>query len=213
MKRSSYFSCFLAGALMALSLNAQATTIDWNTWLTSSTGTLASFSGADATADSLYPSYTPTTTFADGSIVSNAPTSANGIMHLVGGSDATYTVTFFAPVVNPVMAIWSLGGGATSASFDFNATPTFVSGGPNDQYGGQAITVSGNEVSGIEGNGTVEFLGTFSEISWQNPSYENWFGFNVGAPVVAPVPEPGSMMLLGGGLLTMAIYFKRRKNA
>ena len=31
--------------------------------------------------------------------------------------------------------------------------------------------------------------------------------------IVAPVPEPGTMMLLGAGFLGLAIYGKRRKNA
>lgn len=37
-------------------------------------------------------------------------------------------------------------------------------------------------------------------------------GFDVNAVGVAPVPEPGTMMLLGIGMLGMAVYGKRRMN-
>ena len=37
-------------------------------------------------------------------------------------------------------------------------------------------------------------------------------GFDTAAEA-APVPEPGTMMLLGAGFLGLAVYSKRRKNA
>lgn len=198
--------------LVAFSATAHATVIDWNTWTSSTAGTLATYSGGSGLVAN-YPSYTPIGTFADGIIVDNGPTSANGILKITGGNLAENTVFFNTPVLNPVMAIWSLGQGGIAANFTFTTTPTFVSGGPSAEYSGSPITVLGNVVSGIEGNGTVQFLGTFTEISWTNSVYENWYGFNVGAPVAAPVPEPGTMVLLAGGFLGLAIYGKRRKNA
>ena len=63
-----------------------------------------------------------------------------------------------------------MGAGGTLAAFDFiNATPVFVSGGPSAEYGGSAITIAGNDVLGSEGNGTVQFIGTFTSLSWTNP--------------------------------------------
>jgi hypothetical protein len=160
-----------------------------------------------------YPSYTPTTTFADSVLVNNAPVPANGILQIVGGNNTTQTVTFSQAVVNPVFAIWSLGQGGLTASFNFNQTPTFVSGGPNAEYGGSPISVVGNTVSGAEGNGTVMFLGTFNSLSWMNPVKEDWYGFNVGFQSVAAVPEPSTwgMMILGfAGVGFMA--YRRRNN-
>ena len=143
----------------------------------------------------------------------HAPTSANGIIRITGGDADVNTVLFSTPVLNPVMAIWSLGQGGINANFTFtNATPTFVSGGQSTEYLGAPITVLGNVVSGMEANGTVQFSGLISEISWTNLVSEDWYGFNVGAPV-APVPEPGTMVLLAGGFIGLAIYGKRRKNA
>ena len=108
-------------------------------------------------------------------------------------------ITFSKSVVNPVMAIWSLGAGGTTASFNFTPSEPFTieSGGPSAEYGGSTIFVcSGNSlaVCGTEGNGTIQFQGTFSTISWTNPVFENYYGFTIGAPISTSVvvPEPAS---------------------
>lgn len=203
---------FLIGA-------AHAGTIDWNAWTSATSGMITPDSvavtfSAGGSTDNLvsgYPSYTPASTWADGSIVANAPTSTDGIIQLTGGNANVNTISFSTPVVNPVMAIWSLGASGASASFDFtNATPTFVAGGASAEYGGSAISVSGNDVSGTEGNGTVEFIGTYSQISWTNPSYENWYGFDVGIAGVSSVPEPSSLALLAVGLLALGLVRRKR---
>jgi hypothetical protein len=140
-------------------------------------------------------SWTPTSTFADGVVVGNAPVTANGIMQLTGGTNAVNTLSFSTPLTNPVLAIWSLGQPGLMAEFDFSATPVLLAGGPSTEFGGSSISVAGNDVLGAEGNGTVEFTGTFSSITWTNPVFENFYGFNVGAPTA--VPEPTSMAVFG----------------
>lgn len=206
----------LAAAALAGSGLAQSATIDWNQWTSNATGSIAStpvtitFTGQNSSGwNAGYPSYGPAGTWADGTIVANAPT--GGIVLLTGGDDGLNTITFSQAVTNPVFAIWSLGQSSINASFDFtNATPVFVAGGPSAEYGGSAITVSGNDVFGNEGNGTVEFVGTFTSISWTNPTYEYWYGFNVGIAGVSAVPEPGAIGLLLAGLTLLGLVHRRR---
>jgi len=217
------FRFALVAAALAASGLANAATIDWNTWSSNSAGSISTTSGPISVTYSgemngwysSYPSWGPSTTFADGTIVANAPVAANGIVRLIGGNggDAVVdTITFSRAVVNPVFSIWSLGQGGNTASFHFlDATPVFVSGGPSAEYGGSSISVSGNDVFGTEGDGTVQFIGTFTSLSWTNPVAENWYGFDVGvAGVAGAVPEPGSMGMLMAGLTLTALAMRRR---
>jgi len=203
-------------ALASFSSAASAAVVTWNTWNSTSTGTAGSigvtYAGPAQALYTTYPSYTPTTTFADGTIVSNAPLPSNNILQITGGSNAVQTLTFSQAVVNPVFAIWSLGQNGGPASFVFGQTPTFVSGGPSTEYNGVPISVVGNTVSGQEANGTIQFQGTFTSLTWTNPSYEYWYGFNVGFESVAPVPEPSTWLMMILGFAGIGYLVHRRRN-
>jgi hypothetical protein len=177
-------------------------------------GDTVTYSGELQNLFSGYPSYTPTSSYIGG-IVTSVPTgAAQQILQLFGGPNTlTDTITFASPVVNPVLAIWSLGAGGTPASFVFGQTPTFQAGGPSAEYGGSAISVSGDTVSGSEGNGTIAFRGTYSSITFTTPQFEDWYGFTVGAAAGA-VPEPSTwaMLLLGFAGLGF-IGYRRSRNA
>lgn len=73
-----------------------ATVINWNTWQSSTAGTMATYSPGGALVTN-YPTYMPSGTFADGAFVSNAPTGANGILRITGGDPIVNTVLFSTP--------------------------------------------------------------------------------------------------------------------
>jgi hypothetical protein len=204
--------------------NSHASTIDWEaTWSSAVTGSPTGGSATGTTANGLtitysgelqnlvtnYPSWTPASSYVGGN-VGNAPPQSGGILQLFGGATVppTDTITFSHAVTNPVFAIWSLGQGGINASFNFNEPFTIQAGGPSMEYGGESITSSGNTVFGAEGNGTIQFTGTFTTISWTNPVFENWYGFTVGSAV--PEPSTWAMMILG--FLGVGFLAYRRKN-
>jgi len=83
-------------------------------------------------------------------------------------------------------------------------------GGPNSSFGGASIFVAGacpaNAICGSEGNGVVQFNGTFSQLTWTNPIREVYCTFRVGVTgpgTIGVVPEPSSVFLMGGGLLAV----------
>ena len=223
LKKTIATAAITCGSLSA-ALPATAAPISWATWSNvvrnathgsatatfATAGVTASYSGELERFGTGYASYGPASTFSGGA-VDNAPPTANGIITIAGGAGApTDTITFSKPVVNPVMAIWSLGQAKGSAEFKFNQPFTIQSGGPNAENGGSTITASGNNLFGNEGNGVIQFTGTFTSISWTNPNYENWFGFTVGTPVAA-VPEPETYALMLGGLGVIAMIARRRR--
>lgn len=205
---------------------AHAIPITWTTWSTtftpgnpgSATGTIALDSGITVTySGNIFglnaPSWNPASTFSGGNI-SNPPMQAQHGIQMTGGTPLVETITFSSPIVNPVMAIWSLGQGGLPASFDFTSSEPFAiqSGGPSVEFGGSSITKVGNNVFGVEGNGTIEFQGTFDQLTFTTPVFENYYVFTVGAEGTGGggvVPEPATLSLFGIGLA--AIPFVRAR--
>jgi len=202
---------------------AVADTVDWAQWsnpvpgpagsasaVFATTGISANYSGELQQFVPNYPTYLPPGTF-NGGNVDNAPAQADGIIRIFGGPNGgTNTITFSEAVLNPVLAIWSLGQGGINAQFAFDQPFTIESGGPSAEYGGPSITAVGNTVFGNEGNGTIQFTGLLTSISWTNPVFENWYGFTVGTPVAA-IPEPETYALMLAGLAAMGAVARRRR--
>ena len=132
------------------------------------------------------PSWEPATTFSGGTVF-NPPPSDYGCIPLSGGNPGVNTITFSQPVVDPVMAIWSLGQPGLTASFVFQTIQpiSIESGGPSSEYSfGKSITQMNNSIYGAEGNSTIQFHGTFTQISWTNPTNEYYYTFTVGVPAL-----------------------------
>jgi hypothetical protein len=221
-RRHSLIKLLALPALCCLGLlsPAQADTVFWTNWTASTPGNTAgtasgnipstpvtvSYTGEINSLQANYPSWTPSSSYVGGT-VSNAPPQSGGIIQITGGTSNVNTVTFSTPVTNPVMAIWSLGQGGDTAEFDFTQDEPFSiqAGGLSAEYNGQTITSSGSTVFGAEGNGTIQFIGTFSSLSWTNPVAEYWYGFTVGIGAVACPHKPPAAVPLPASLPASAI--------
>jgi len=157
--------------------------------------------------------FIPTSTYTSAT-VSNAPT--DGGMIAISGTTANHTFTFASPVTNLVLSEVSLGQPSVPVIYNFDAPFSILSCGPNGVFGGGCITQSGNSMIGREGDGTIEFNGTLSSLSFTVTGGEFWNGFTigtVGGSAPGPVPEPSTLVLLGTGLAGLAGVVRRKMTA
>lgn len=149
-------------------------------------------------------------------VVDNAPPCCDIIALEHGPS----SLTFSAPVVNPILAIVSLGQANYQpfpVQYDFNHDFNILSFGPGF-FGAPGTLSYGADNSilvGDEGHGAIQFIGTFdalTPITWTTSPSEYWHGFQVGVAADA-VPDAGSTMLLfstAAGLLALARRGKKQ---
>ena len=135
--------------------------------------------------------------YTNNAVVDNGPPDSD-IVGLIGGAGAlNHRVTFSQAVLNPVMAILSLGRPNSTITYDFGDEAFTILSSGRGHWGGAAggslFEVTESILTGTEGHGVIQFEGSYSEISWSVPINENWHGFTFGFEGVAPVPVPAAI--------------------
>ena len=136
------------------------------------------------------------------------PTNTDAII-LIGPS--VNTITFGGTgVLNPILAIFSLGSNGNPGTYVFDKPFTIVDEGTG-YFSSGPRTLGTNSITGYEWHGMIQFSGTVTSLQLQVTDGENYHGFTVGAgdllpEVVSSVPEPSTVSLtLGAGLLLAAL--------
>lgn len=97
------------------------------------------------------------------------------LIAITGNGTTTNTFTFSTPVTGLILSEVSLGG-YTDTSYTFDAPFTVLSCGPNVVYGGscfeEGVGTTSYVLSGQEVDGTIEFLGPISTLSFTTANGE-----------------------------------------
>jgi len=137
----------------------------------------------------------------DGPTVASRPPAGNFIA-TTGIFVANQKLVFDHPVTNLMIAIASLGDAYDASSYLFDRTAVVASSGLGNWGNGPFYMSTPFEVYGMEGNGIVQFTGTFTELNWTVTRTEIYSAFNVGisnTSASSAVPEPTSMAIFGLG--------------
>ena len=96
---------------------------------------------------------------------------------------------------------------------------TVLSCGGDIYYGGGCFSsggvgTSGNVLQGAESDGTIEFAGPITTLSFVTAFGENWNGFDIGllpqSTSPSPTPEPGTLLMVGTGLAGLVGAARRK---
>jgi|GEM_PF-1711230 len=121
-----------------------------------------------------------------------------------------HTLTFSNDVSNAVMALWSLGSPSTSSTLVFTQ-PFVVLSSNGDLTSGQyssGLYQGGYYLTGLEGNGVIQFLGTYGSISWTVTAPEVYSGFNIGLTLTnnAQAGQPQTVYSFPGSVVLPPTY-------
>lgn len=158
----------------------------------------------------IHPASVQAGTYTAPPAVDNAPSDSDVIVMRETGMR---TITFSQAVVNPVMALVSVGRSTIPVQYQFDTDFTILNVGPGtfDPSGNGSLTqLSSNILEGIEGHGLIQFIGTYSSISWNVDVYEDFHAIQIGVES-AVVPVPATVWLFGSGLIGLVGIAGRKK--
>jgi len=189
---------------------AQAAPVSWTDWTSAASGVVngSLTFGVDTVAVQFSGTYSfaqtsggtnywnPSAPYISAT-VPNAPPTSDIIGLNTGG---TATITFSIPVQDPLLALVSWNGNTV----EFGVPINILSYGRG--YWGSGTPILNQNGTGFYGSGEVhgviELPGVYSSISFTHTN-EYWHGLTVGARDVV-VPLPGTLLLLGSGLIALA---------
>jgi hypothetical protein len=121
--------------------------------------------------------------------VPNAPTTPDHVGVSVAG---VHTITFTPPARNPVLAVLSLGRVGIPARYNFGTMEFHIFKSGPGHYGNGSLEKSIDPLTGAylltgrEGNGIIQFYGTFGSISWNHDIPELGSAITVGVNFSPP---------------------------
>lgn len=214
------FSPRFAVTVLALPLSVYAAdTASWTNWTDINHGSLTQngstinvgYTGSAFALDHGSYFYDVPSSFTSAAITNTPGT--NGTLEMAGGDRTVHTFTFSQAVIDPVIALYSVGQGGLPVRFVFDTSNfSITSATANGHWGGGSLTQVGDTVTGVEGNGLLQFTGSYTSISFVTPDYEYHYGGTVGAPIAA-VPEPEAAGMALAGLMVAGALLRRRTQA
>ena len=209
-------SGIFAVAVAALMSTSASAAIQWTDW-TSITSTLATGSLGASTVTLSGPFDTAQISggtdywrtggnpWAAYDALSNLPTNNDFIAP--SGNQVLHTISFSKAVIDPYIAIISLGQGGIQTNWTFNAPFALIDQGQGF-WGNGVFTILGNSISAGEAHGVIQFKGSFTSLTLLTNQTENWSGLTIGA---AGVPEPTSWAMLIAGFGLVGAAARRRR--